>query len=793
MFVLVKHSKPGRALTSLNLSENQIIDISFLSNLTGLNYLYLSNNQIQEIPPWLAESPLAIETNKYSFGGINLYNNPITEPPLDIVSQGNAAILNYYAQLAAQGKDYLYEAKMLIVGEGESGKTTLAYKIADPACPLPHVDDRTRGIRIQPHVFTCSSRDPSPDAKPRSFHLNVWDFGGQEIYHYTHRFFLSERSLYVLVADNRKDDTDFNYWLNIIELFAGSSPVIIVLNEKGDVQRTLNRNALLGRYPDSIKAILSVNFKTQEEPDRTKAQERLQTIRNLIRQIEHCAQNLPHIGQPVPARWVDVRQAIEQDDRPHISRQQFDEICAAHAITNPEDINNLLRYFHDLGILLHFDKPFLRDRVILQPAWGTNALYRIFDHEAIKAKQGRFSRQDCAQIWSDSPYRPVQDLLIEVMKIFRLVYEIDTTGDLVAPQLLPNDTPDYDWNESHNSQMEFRYDAFMPKGIFGQLAVALYRYISNHDWIWRNGMVIQRGNTWAEVKEDLNLRRISLRFSGSGIAEFRAIIVDELERITQAYHQLHYDKMIPCRCSQCQTTNPPHFFNYADVRKRQESRKKTTMECVNSAEDVSLSSLLDGFEVQSILAKLPDRQGTELIPPVSPSPAKAAMQTIKIFLASSSELKDDREQFELFIGRKNKEYVKNGIFFELVLWEDFLDAMSQTRLQDEYNKAISGCDIFVSLFYTKVGQYTEEEFSTAFNTFKQNDRPFIYTYFKDAPINASRITPEIMTLLNFKQKLSDLGHFYQHYADINNLKHQFSEQLIKLLPQLTVHNPPFRP
>ena len=79
-------------------------------------------------------------------------------------------------------------------------------------------------------------------------------------------------------------------------------------------------------------------------------------------------------------------------------------------------------------------------------------------------------------------------------------------------------------------------------------------------------------------------------------------------------------------------------------------------------------------------------------------------------MASSSELKTEREQFEIFIYRKCKEYRKEGLFLELVIWEDFIDAMSQTRLQDEYNKAIRDCDIFVSLFFTKVGKYTEEEF-----------------------------------------------------------------------------------
>ena len=158
---------------------------------------------------------------------------------------------------------------------------------------------------------------------------------------------------------------------------------------------------------------------------------------------------------------------------------------------------------------------------------------------------------------------------------------------------------------------------------------------------------------------------------------------------------------------------------------------------------------------------------------------------IKIFLASSSELKDDREQFEIFINRKNKEYIKQSVFLELVIWEDFLDAMSATRLQDEYNKAITDCDVFVSLFKTKVGRYTEEEFTQAFKTFQNNKRPLIYTYFQDSQINVNQVNLEdLMSLKNFKDKLSQLGHYYIIYKNIDDLKHRFSEQLNKFLPKL---------
>ena len=767
------------ALTSLDLSGNKLTDVSFLKELTALTSINLKNNQITEIPRWLTEKGLEIRIDdQFASGCINLYENPIENPSLSIVQQGNEAIRNYYDQIAAQGEDYLYAAKMLIVGEGEAGKTTLAHKIADPDCPLPHIDDRTKGITIHPHTFTTRAKDSSEN---REFQLNVWDFGGQEMYHATHRFFLSRRSLYVLVADNRKDNTDFNYWLNIIELFAGKSPIIILLNQKGDLQRNINQSEMRSRYPESIKEVIKLNFKTAEETDPDKRQTRLKKIYELINQIEHHAAHLPYIGEPVPAHWVDVKQAVETDERDHIYRQQFDQICHQLEITADQDIDTLLGYFHDLGIVLNFaDSSFLKDHVILKPEWATNAIYRIFDNDEIKAKAGRFTRTDCIELWQERKYQYMHDVLIELMKNFHLVYQITNTENLVAPRMLPDNTPEYDWEESNNSLMQFRYDFFMPKGILWQFIVNLYRYIENHDWVWRNGVILKRGNSRAEIIENLFERRIYIRLSGKSIAELRAIITDELDTISKSYHSLKYEKMVPCKCSICELKSDPHFFEYSALKERQEKGIKQTIECVKSGEDVRLLLLLEGFDLRPPKEEAPVNHS----PHIPPTPPNKTMQTIRIFLASSAELKDDRKEFEIFISRKNKEYIKKEIFLELVLWEDFLDAMSATRLQDEYNKVIAECDIFVSLFHTKVGKYTEEEFSTAFATFKENNKPFIYTYFKDTPPSgmSEMIEDDILSLFKFKKKLRELGHFQTIYADINDLKHQFEQQLIKLNP-----------
>ncbi len=157
------------------------------------------------------------------------------------------------------------------------------------------------------------------------------------------------------------------------------------------------------------------------------------------------------------------------------------------------------------------------------------------------------------------------------------------------------------------------------------------------------------------------------------------------------------------------------------------------------------------------------------------------MNTIKIFLASSAELKEDRTAFQVFIGQENKIYKHNGINLEVELWEDFIDAMSATRLQDEYNKAIVGCDIFIMLFATKVGKYTAEEFEKAFKQFQETSKPLIYTYFKNTSKELGSIDKSDMkSLWAFQEKLLELGHFQTEYKSTEALHLHFKQQLDKL-------------
>lgn len=229
----VKDLSPLRRLTNLQqlrLQGSGVADLAPLANLTRLRLLNVSHTKVTDLSPLLhvIRSGCPVRWAHLSEPGIYVKECPLTNPPAEIAQQGDAAILNYFEEREG-GVDHLYEAKMLILGKGGAGKTSLLRRLYYPDLPLPEPQETTKGIDIHRRDF------PLPNGK--QFRLNVWDFGGQEIYHATHQFFLTKRSIYALVDDTKEDnksvsDEGFKYWLDLVEVFGGVSPVLIFQNEK---------------------------------------------------------------------------------------------------------------------------------------------------------------------------------------------------------------------------------------------------------------------------------------------------------------------------------------------------------------------------------------------------------------------------------------------------------------------------------------------------------------------------------------------------------------------------------
>ncbi|MCR8558527.1 ATP-binding protein [Mucilaginibacter sp. BJC16-A38] len=156
-------------------------------------------------------------------------------------------------------------------------------------------------------------------------------------------------------------------------------------------------------------------------------------------------------------------------------------------------------------------------------------------------------------------------------------------------------------------------------------------------------------------------------------------------------------------------------------------------------------------------------------------------QTYRIFLASSYELKADREQFEIFIARQNNLLKDKNVYLQVVLWEDIGGEVYQTHKQDHYNKELKSCDIFVMLYWSKVGKFTNIEFDRALGQFRFTDHnPKIYVFEKIAPLPKTQNDVDKDSLVAFKKKYADEGQFPIQYKDAEELTGLFKTNLDKL-------------
>ena len=586
-------------LSRVHMAFNHLRDIpKEISQLKGLRHLDLRNNQFLLIPETVYNlaslegldfSNGSDEDKPFSFGknsiteipkdilrlkklkSLKLDGNPIQTPPLEIASNGIQAIRKYYRQLERKGRDHLFEAKLIIVGEAGAGKTSLAKKIDNPKYELREDEKSTEGIQVTQWKFPLNKR--------RRFRVNIWDFGGQEIYHRTHQFFLTRRSLYALVCDTRKEDTDFYYWLNVVELFSDNSPILIIKNEKQNRHREINEKVLRGQFLN-LKETLAVNLADNRG------------LEQALEQAKHYLRNLPHIGTPLPKTWVKVREALEKHGRNYISLDEYLTICDQHGFTRLEDKFQLIGYLHDLGVCLHFQNDaLLRKTIILKPKWGTDAVYRVLDNKEVIKSLGKFDRKDLEKIWHEPEYATMLDELLQLMMNFRLCYKIPNSKFYIAPQLLTENQPHYDWDDNDSLILRYTYD-FMPKGIVSEFIVEMNTLIQEQKYVWKSGVLLQNDETRAEVIEYYGKREIKIRVAGKHKKELMTIVSYELDKIHDSYPGLKYTKLIPCNCEVCKTDQAPHFYRY-DILQRFIGDRQDQIQCQKSYKMVTVKTLIE--------------------------------------------------------------------------------------------------------------------------------------------------------------------------------------------------------
>jgi internalin A len=549
-------------LTALLVNGNQLTDLEPLRELKNLTELYLRNNQLTNLEPLrglekltilsliynrltdleplrgliLKGIPVEEKYNLSRYKQIAIGGNPLTNPPMDIVRQGPQAVREYFLNQKAAATDPaairpLNEAKLILIGDGEAGKTSLLRRWLDG-----HFDPKepqTDGIRIRREPLDCLG------TRIKAY---CWDFGGQEIMHASHRFFLTERSLYVVVVDSRNKEEQADFWLRHIENYGKNAPVLVVIN-KTDINPgfKLDEARLQRKYPNIC------GFWRVSCAEGTGIEAFDQAVRQQLHDLELRK-------TPFGSDWLAVRDDLLDDRhrRDFITLADFQAVCARHRVTRPDAQTTLLGVLHCLGIMLHFEGLQRFDTQVLNPRWLTNAVYRIVTSKRVAAQGGFFKENELADILADPPDAPDDQrfyfppakfpFILQVMQTFELCFATDEEEkNFVVPDLLParsaKDVSPFADDQPDMLRFEVRYPDFFPPSVMPRLMVRLHPLIHAQQH-WRTAMVLreqERFSAEAFIESDAADKKIYFQVTGDGRRNFLSHIRNTLAEINAPF------------------------------------------------------------------------------------------------------------------------------------------------------------------------------------------------------------------------------------------------------------------
>jgi internalin A len=443
------------SLQHLDLSGNELTVLpAEISKLTSLQQLILDDNALTALPAEIGQltslERLALTRNDLTalpiaVAGliedgllVTLEENPLPEFLFDLHQQGGAALAAYLRSLDDMPQ---FEAKVLLIGEGEVGKTSLIGALRDEQ----FVEGRltTHGIEIRSLVL------PHPDTNI-DLRIRAWDFGGQEVYRITHQFFMTRHALYLVVWKPRagQEQNEVESWLRRIRLRVAEEAraLIVATHCSGERHADLDYPHLRNLFP----VLLAGEFEVDNETG--------YHIPELRRAIADQVASLPQMGQLLSRLWIAARDEILAHEGPQISFEDFSGICQQHGMDLGQ-IRALAELLHVQGRVVYYgDDQGLRDFVVLDPEWLTKAISYVLEDRPTIDAGGKLNHSRLAEIWQNpsreitypSRYHPY---LLRLMEKFDISYRLDDDGhqsssrSLIA-QLVPRPRPDLPW-DSH--------------------------------------------------------------------------------------------------------------------------------------------------------------------------------------------------------------------------------------------------------------------------------------------------------------------------------------------------------
>ena len=554
------------ALQRLDLEENKLAALpQAIGTLATLEELYLQRNDALAIPSEIL-GPTYLTENR---------DNPPAAP---------ADILRYYFRSQTEATRALNEAKIILVGQGGVGKSSLVKRLVSN--DFDDEETKTEGIDIVPWSL------PNADnAEP--VRLNIWDFGGQEIMHATHRFFLSQRSLYLLVIDARQGASESNiqYWLEIVQSYGGGSPVLVVVNKSDEQALELDETRLKIDFEANLRQFIRTSAKSGEGIDVLRAA------------IAEQLSQLTHIHDTLPESYFAVKGELESlaQEADFVPKARYLEICETHGVTEEQDQRVLLRFLHDLGNVLNFDDPEDLYRVqetnILNPEWVTGGVYRILNDRDLLLAGGGLDSSDVDRILgSDADYPPEQcEFIIDMMRKFELCFAFPGAKDsrLLVPELLNPNEPYLDIPADSVLRFQYAYTV-LPGGVLPRFIVRMNHALTDPPVYWRSGVQLRLEGCRATVRANAAANRIHIAIEGPENRRRQALsaVRDSFKAIHNTIPRLTLRERVPMPDNQDVLVDYEHLLRLeengeAECWPEGANRKYPVLELLNGVEDPS--------------------------------------------------------------------------------------------------------------------------------------------------------------------------------------------------------------
>ena len=467
---------------------------------------------------------------------------------------GNGKILAYWQELRESGAVVQPRVKLMLVGSGNVGKSTLMHRLR-----TGEYDDRipfTDGVDVRDWVVKT---DDDGDVQ-----IVAWDFGGQPIYMASHPLFFTADCIYLVIWNPRalqlRLDKELAAYVTSVRCRAGRDAPIVFVSTHADAGVRQDITAALATVGESNARHFHVSSKTGDGVDDLQGYVRALAV-ELGGKKQHAIptsfvkleQELVALRPKAPCGVLPFTQASAASvaDLPSVQ-----EVASKCGIADMGTLELALEVLVERGRVLHYQTDELKDIVFADPQQLAELLATTITCE--EGKCARIRRgvlehgSSLDALWANFPSK-LRPSMLNLLYHCEVAYPMpDGTGSLV-PAMLPDDAPSIKdaWLEqgARMASMEITVDELHPD-FFPRFLVRTSRFAHSGS-SWRHGVLLQRGEERAVVELDQLQGKVTIQCAGTFPMGLRGLIYQAIEHLLAQWFKTVACKEMLISCPVC--------------------------------------------------------------------------------------------------------------------------------------------------------------------------------------------------------------------------------------------------